>query len=343
MLDRKYNLCRMGNHGINLDDHPEYRTYQTFYEMGIAPPTHEEMADIIIGRAGRQKKTDKGKFKIPRESGAPRGPQNEPSASQPLQGEKMNSEQCKLSLCQFLAEQPIPSLKMLLRKHELVAQGYDLESITEIVLDATSAQIQSLISEILRTRQTLRYDIKPHYRFDERWKVLERSLFLDGYKIEAEQLVPVDPTIEGSEPLDDDLTKAIKKSSLPKANEINTMLDNSTAAFKKEPPDINACLSDARVALETTAASIAEKWNQSHPQTNDSSKWGQVLAFLRNTNLITEKEEKGLAGVYGFVSPGAHQPIGLENIEMARLGRSLTVGMIYFLITRFVEKDQLNL
>ena len=108
----------------------------------------------------------------------------------------MNSEQCKLSLCQFLAEQPKPSLEILLRKHELVAEGYDLESITEIVLDATSAQIQSLISEILRTRQTLRYDITPRYRFDERWNVLERSLFLDGYRIEAEQLVPVDPTIE---------------------------------------------------------------------------------------------------------------------------------------------------
>ena len=31
-----------------LDDHPEYRIYQTFYELGIAPPTHQEMADIIV-------------------------------------------------------------------------------------------------------------------------------------------------------------------------------------------------------------------------------------------------------------------------------------------------------
>ena len=48
MLDRAYNLYRMENHGINLDDYPEYRSYQTFYEMGIAPPTHQEMADIVI-------------------------------------------------------------------------------------------------------------------------------------------------------------------------------------------------------------------------------------------------------------------------------------------------------
>ena len=52
MLAKTYNLYRMENHGINLQDHPEYRTYQTFYEMGIAPPSHEQMADIIIATIG---------------------------------------------------------------------------------------------------------------------------------------------------------------------------------------------------------------------------------------------------------------------------------------------------
>ena len=48
MLDKTYNLYRIESHGISLEDHPEYRTYQTFYQMEIAPPSHEEMADIII-------------------------------------------------------------------------------------------------------------------------------------------------------------------------------------------------------------------------------------------------------------------------------------------------------
>ena len=34
MLDRAYNLYRLEHHGINLDDDPQYRSYQTFYEMG---------------------------------------------------------------------------------------------------------------------------------------------------------------------------------------------------------------------------------------------------------------------------------------------------------------------
>ena len=53
MLDNTYNLYRIENHSINLDDHAESRTYQTFYELGIAPPSHEEMAGTIIAKLGR--------------------------------------------------------------------------------------------------------------------------------------------------------------------------------------------------------------------------------------------------------------------------------------------------
>ena len=53
MLDKTYNPYRIEDHGINLDDHPEYRTYQTFSKMGIAPPSHEEMTDIIIQASGQ--------------------------------------------------------------------------------------------------------------------------------------------------------------------------------------------------------------------------------------------------------------------------------------------------
>ena len=48
MLDRAYNLYRLEHHGITLDDHPQYRSYQTFYELAVAPPTHQEMTDIVI-------------------------------------------------------------------------------------------------------------------------------------------------------------------------------------------------------------------------------------------------------------------------------------------------------
>ena len=47
-LDKAYNYNRIVMAGINLDQHPEYHSYQPFYEMGWKPPSHQEMADYII-------------------------------------------------------------------------------------------------------------------------------------------------------------------------------------------------------------------------------------------------------------------------------------------------------
>jgi hypothetical protein len=66
----------------------------------------------------------------------------------------------------------------------------------------------------------------------------------------------------------------------------------------------------------------------------NASKWGTVISYLRTAGLITLEEEKGLAGVYGFVSPGSHRPVGVSEEQMARLGRSLALGMCWFLLKR---------
>jgi len=109
-------------------------------------------------------------------------------------------------------------------------------------------------------------------------------------------------------------------------------LENSADDFIKEPPDYNGCLSNARIALETLAKEIALKRRNNNTYSFDESKWGQVIAFLRKSRMISEKEEEGLTGVYSFLSPGAHQYVGLDDKEMARLGRSLAIGMCYSII-----------
>ena len=48
MLDRSYNLRRIENNGIIMSDDSRWRSYQPFMELGIAPPSHQLMADIII-------------------------------------------------------------------------------------------------------------------------------------------------------------------------------------------------------------------------------------------------------------------------------------------------------
>jgi hypothetical protein len=41
-----------------------------------------------------------------------------------------------------------------------------------------------------------------------------------------------------------------------------------------------------------------------------------------------------MTGVFSFVSPGAHTFVRTSEVEMARLGRTLVVGMCYFLVKR---------
>ncbi|WP_207238100.1 MULTISPECIES: hypothetical protein [unclassified Pseudomonas] len=57
-----------------------------------------------------------------------------------------------------------------------------------------------------------------------------------------------------------------------------------------------------------------------------------MIAFLSSSGEITMEEEKGLAGVFGFLSPGAHRPIGIPQSQMTRLGRSLALNLCWFLL-----------
>ena len=43
---------RIRNAGVNLDNYPDCRSYQAFYELGMASPTHAQMADSIIETFG---------------------------------------------------------------------------------------------------------------------------------------------------------------------------------------------------------------------------------------------------------------------------------------------------
>lgn len=249
----------------------------------------------------------------------------------------MLSTRSKLSLTQYLSLQDRSSLDLLLGKHGIQA-GFSsyypdtVENIRSIVTAAEKEELLSLLDEIARTQGNLRTNVSPQYVYDERWGDLVSCLLLDGCKVENGQIVPIDPHIEGAEPVEDDLEHELRQSGLAEAEDILRTLNNSAEAFRRSPPDYNGCLSNARVALQALATAIAKQRHQSHSGSFDDTKWGQVLAYLRTSGLITEEEEKGIAGVYGFVSPGAHSPLSLSEQEVARLGRSLAVSMCYFLV-----------
>ena len=253
---------------------------------------------------------------------------------------KVLSSRAILSFAQFLALQDQGFLGVLLTKHGL--KGWSVQITTEIPSDlarvlqqGTEDQVSSLLDEIARTQGDLRTRVSPKYRFDERFNDLKRCLELDGYRLDPGGLIRLDPSVVGVPPLDDDLKNELNASGLPTAGKILQKLDDSANAFRDSRPNYNACLNDARVALQTLATLIAQSRLPRHPGTFDVSKWGSVISYLRATGFLIDEEERGLTGVFGFVSPGSHRPLGLSDQELARLGRSFVSGMCWFLVKRF--------
>ncbi|RWD51629.1 MAG: hypothetical protein EOS75_31445 [Mesorhizobium sp.] len=252
------------------------------------------------------------------------------------------SYRSKLSLCQFLLLFQRDELALLLCKHGFSTddveyhQGQPLAAaLRESVLQASARQVGELIQELARTNGSMRTNISPRYRFDERWDDLRLCLELDGYKFAVrehelkDRFVPIEPMVEGAEPVEDDLVKELRISGLAKAEDILSVLDGSADAFRRG--DHNGCLNNARVAIQTLATAIANARVATHPGSFDATKWGQVIAFLRTSSFITKQQEEGLAGVFSFVSPGSHTPIGFSEQEFARLGRAIVLSFCYFL------------
>ncbi|HCM5829501.1 hypothetical protein [Klebsiella pneumoniae] len=163
---------------------------------------------------------------------------------------------------------------------------------------------------------------------------LSQCLLLDGYIIHDRQLTQSDPSIADAAPMEDDLMAALRQCGLPRWEDIIAKIRDSDQHFRCAPPDYNASLTNARIALETLAADIAAEVAVSltpAPAYN-TAKWGDVLRFLREAGEITQEEEKGLAGVFSFLSPGAHRPVGIPESQMTRLGRAFALNISWFLL-----------
>jgi hypothetical protein len=243
----------------------------------------------------------------------------------------------KLSLAQLLALLSPDLLALLFKKHGLNWPSHvqPLQWLTEVLSKVDEPRLASLTEETLRTSGTLRASYTgSKWHFDERLQDFRVCAALDGYHVmpsdgynaKGYKLVPVEPSLPGADAVEDDLTSALKTSKLPETDDILALLEKSAAAFTAHPPDYNACLAEARAALETLGIAIAKA------RGGTTLVWGDSLAFLRTSGLVTVEEEKGIAGVYRFVSPGAHKHVALDEQEMTRLGRSLVISMIYFLL-----------
>lgn len=244
----------------------------------------------------------------------------------------------RYSLAQFLELHEAPFVIVLASKHGIrisIEDGHLLSGLTSCLRYANDDQILSLVEEIVRTESDLRARVEKKYRHEDRFGDLRRCLQLDGYIIENKRLTQADPSISDAPSLDDDLLLELQASGLSDVEEIVAKINSSSGLFRASPPNYNACLNDIRIALETLAKAIAVAQQTASSPNYENTRWGSAIGFLQKVGFITQEEEKGLAGVYGFVSPGSHRSVGLSEEQMARLGRSLALGMCWFLVKSY--------
>lgn len=246
----------------------------------------------------------------------------------------MISHRTRLSLVQLLAQQDEAAVATLLAKHgaELHYRGsFFAEGLREVTQALPAEQALSLVAEAVATRSALRQPISPKAPFDERFADFERCLLLDGYAVVDRALRRTDPSLAGAPPVEDDLIAALLGSRAPSRAAIVQKVQDSAQAFRKAPPDYNAALANARVALEVLARDIAADVGVARGEPAPS-KWGDVLTYLKTRGEISQEEEVGLAGVYRFISPGAHRSVGVSEEQMTRLGRTFALNMCWFLL-----------
>lgn len=256
----------------------------------------------------------------------------------------MISLRTRYSLAQFLSIQEASVSIALFSKygveHLSLYPAQLLTGIMNIVRDQHDETLLLVLKEIIATPGHLRAKVSPKPVFDERMHDLTQCLLIDGYIVEDKKLLQADPSIADAAPVEDDLIIALRGSGAPRREAIIGKINDSAEAFRAAHPDYNAALTNARVALETLAGDVAADvaHQQQIPTSYNSNKWGEVIGFLRNSGEITVEEEKGLAGVYGFISAGAHRPLGIPENQMARLGRSFALNMCWFLLQNRIAR-----
>jgi len=224
-------------------------------------------------------------------------------------------------------------MHVLLEKHAISFWGSDLTEIYSALSEADHFSIESLINELVGTKGDLRNRVTPRYRFDERWDDFEKCLLLDGYGFADGCVVSLEPLIGSAEPMEDELSKELRLSSLPSAENVIQHTNLSADAFRKSNPDYNGCLSHSRIALETLVREVA-----SQMEFNIQVKtkvWGKALNHLEKQGFVNKDEEAAIASSYTFISEGSHVPVGFTEKEFARFGRNLATSVCYYIVKKF--------
>ncbi|HAV1338197.1 hypothetical protein CGG78_24015 [Vibrio parahaemolyticus] len=245
------------------------------------------------------------------------------------------SRRTKFSLAQLLGVIERPDVYVVFEKYGLNPQAVSsVAGISSEIQGAHESVLSDLVVEVVQSNKTLRNQTSPRYKFDEKYSIFQKSLLLDGYGIEGNQISALDPNFAGHEPVEDELLKEIDNSNLSNKGSISQAVKASAEDFIKAQPDYNGSLTNIRIALETIVREIAIL-NGFVNTRGGGNTWGPSLAHLRMCGFIDTKEEQALAAVFTFISNGAHIPLGFSHEEFVRLGRNMCSSMCYFVMKKF--------
>ena len=116
------------------------------------------------------------------------------------------------------------------------------------------------------------------------------------------------------------------------------MISQAADDFVASPPDFNGSNTKVRIALETIVKRIAVALGAGGTSGTGRAGWGPALLGLRTQGLIDIQTEQTIAGVYTLISPAAHIPVGIDDEEWARLARTFTLSICYYVTKLFENK-----
>lgn len=247
------------------------------------------------------------------------------------------SKRTKLSLVQFLSMFDVNQINLFLEKYQM-GEISQKEKLQQSIEQANDTAIENLVCEIVATRynlhnkESLNFNDNMQGGFDARFDDLAKCLLLDGYKIDTNNnLIQIEPQLEGVVAFEDELTSELDKSILSAQTKqnIKNLIENSANAFKQNK--CNDCLTNARMALETLVRKItSEKFNE-------NKDWQGAIETLRNEEFLTEKERRLIKNTYSFISEACHNFFTDE--EYARYGRNLAMSMCYYIIKNYNKSN----
>lgn len=249
----------------------------------------------------------------------------------------MLSRQTIACLAQALAGLSESAYRVILFKHlNVEPHPANVGGIVATLYGPTEEQLADLLVELLGDgRGVVRADAVRKYVYDERIEELRRRVAADGFEIRGSEVIRVAPGAEVATKLIDRLAEDLAGSDLDADSEIRRLVAQSHDDFSGSPPDLTGATTKARIALETVARRAAAELARRRSDPAPDVRWGAALLSLRQAGAVTTTEEQALAAMYTLISPGAHVPTGLSDLEWARLARTFALSATFFLLHRY--------